>query len=229
MEAEKIPASSNNLSLHTACTGNMIGVEIKTYREDTALKIEAPQENKIIVELTQEDMNELDITYEEMDYGNIETRRVIWTILDRARHTLSRDIDPSGRMLIETVPTAQGGCVIFFTVLGKEIKTANFRRMMQIRKEPTAFTYVFDSLDTLTRCAAQLRRAEPILPKSSLFLLDGQYRLSVRSELPPHRFKAVLSEYGTPCPDGELSLAFLQEHGKLLADGDAIEKLTIGL
>ena len=52
------------------------------------LRIEAPQENRIVVELTCADMRELDITYEEMDYGNVETRRVIWTILDRARASL---------------------------------------------------------------------------------------------------------------------------------------------
>ena len=69
----------------------MIKVEVK--QEGIALKIEAPQENRIVVELTSADMTELDITYEEMDYGNIETRRVIWTILDRARAVLRRDID----------------------------------------------------------------------------------------------------------------------------------------
>ena len=41
--------------------------------------------------------------------------------------------------------------------------------------------------------------------------------------------KTLLAEYGTPCADGELPDAFLREHGKLLAEKDAIEKLTIGL
>ena len=92
-------------------------IEIEREQGDTALKIVSPQENKIVIELTNADMTELDITYEEMDYGNIETRRVIWTVLDRARHALSRDIDPSGKMLIETVPAPDGGCVLYITVL----------------------------------------------------------------------------------------------------------------
>lgn len=61
------------------------------------MKIEAPEENKIVVRLTADDMTKLHITYEEMDYANIETRRVIWTLLDEARRELGRDIDPSGR------------------------------------------------------------------------------------------------------------------------------------
>ena len=52
-------------------------------------------------------MDALNITYEQMDYSNIETRRVVWTLLDRAGHELKRDIDPSGRMIIEAVPAGR--------------------------------------------------------------------------------------------------------------------------
>lgn len=86
------------------------------------MKIEAPEENKIVVRLTADDMTKLHITYEEMDYANIETRRVIWTLLDEARRELGRDIDPSGRMLIEALPAREGGCVLQFTVLEQEHK-----------------------------------------------------------------------------------------------------------
>lgn len=192
------------------------------------MKIEAPQENKIVVELTAGDMTELDITYEEMDYGNIETRRVIWTILDRARHTLCRDIDPSEKMLIETIPTSDGGCMICFTVLSREIKSAHFRHSLRINKEQTAFTYAFDNLRDLTNCAVRLRESGTALPKSSLFLLDGTYLLHLQSTLPSGHYKALLSEYGTSFGDGAHSGRFLREHGKLLAENDAIEKLTLG-
>ena len=45
------------------------------------MKINSPAEDRIIVDLTDEDLRELDITYEDMDYSTIETRRVIWTVL----------------------------------------------------------------------------------------------------------------------------------------------------
>ena len=56
------------------------------------MKIKAQTDNRICIELTQEDMLELDITYEELDYSNIETRRVLWTLLDEARLKLGRNI-----------------------------------------------------------------------------------------------------------------------------------------
>ena len=193
------------------------------------MKIEAPQENKIVVELTRADMTELDITYEEMDYGNIETRRVIWTILDRARAVLRRDIDPSEKMLIETVPTAEGGCVLYFTVLGRTLHLTGSRSCLRMRKESASLLYVFRSLADLTACAAHLRRMRQTPFRSDLYRIRERYCLRVQADLPCRNIRMLLSEYGENCADGTMQAAWLREHGKLLAEGDAIEKLTIGL
>lgn len=83
------------------------------------MKIESPTGNKIIVELSEQDMLELDITYEELDYSTSETRRVIWTLLDRAGKQLGRAIDPTKRMMIEALPCRDGGCTVCFTILGE--------------------------------------------------------------------------------------------------------------
>ena len=44
------------------------------------MKIQAPAENRITIELSARDMDALNITYEQMDYSNIETRRVHLTL-----------------------------------------------------------------------------------------------------------------------------------------------------
>ena len=86
------------------------------------MQINSPSENRITVELTAPDMRELDITYEEMDYASIETRRVIWTVLDAAGKQLGRELDLSRRMLIEASPLAGGGCALTFTLLDTAVK-----------------------------------------------------------------------------------------------------------
>ena len=58
------------------------------------MQINSPAENRIVVELSAQDMIELDITYEDMDYSAIETMRVIWTLLDAAGKYLGRELDP---------------------------------------------------------------------------------------------------------------------------------------
>lgn len=190
------------------------------------MKIEAPQENKIIVELTTDDMSELDITYERMDYSNIETRRVIWTLLDRARQTLGRDIDPSGKMLIEALPKPSGGCVIYFTVLDDGIRAAGRRNVFQIRKEHI-LSFDFDTVDTLTSCAEAVNVSGETLPKSSLYEWGGKYRLIVSSDCQQQRLKLLFSEFCSDCGSGNLNAEFTKEHWRLLAEDDAIQKLTM--
>ena len=191
------------------------------------MKIEAPQENKIVVELTAQDMAELDITYEELDYRNIETRRVIWTILDRVRTTLQRDIDPSGKLLIESIPTPDGGCVLFFTV--PQETTVDLRQVLRIQKQPPYLLCTLDTPEALFRLAHHLRQAVHPLPQSSLYLWEKRYVLLLQNCASPQICRMILSEYGMLCADNMLAPAVLREHGKLLAEQNAVEKLTIGL
>jgi len=198
------------------------------------LKIEAPQENKIIVELTDNDMSELGITYDQMDYSNIETRRVIWTLLDRARQTLGRDIDPSGKMLIEALPGPSGGCFIYFTVMESDSCGGGAKSLAQVKRENAAATYEFKSLDALMDCAEAIALSGAGLPKSELYESGGKYRLSVFAENAPDftwpdatpELKRFFTEYNGVKFDGRLFYEFTKEHWTLLAESNALEKLT---
>jgi len=213
------------------------------------LKIEATQENKIIVELTESDMLELGITYDQMDYSNIETRRVIWTLLDRARQTLGRDIDPSGKMLIEALPGLRGGCVIYFTVLEGDMRPCGSKSLVQVKKESAVATYEFASLDALMDCAEAIRHSGACLPKSDLYVCGGRYRLSVFAECPAAcdpqacdrpfcgsqftgdwrapELRRFFGEYGGERLDGRMFFEFTKEHWRILAEGNALEKLSL--
>ncbi|HOD02997.1 MAG TPA: adaptor protein MecA, partial [Clostridiales bacterium] len=101
------------------------------------MKIELHNEDKIVVQLTSMDLKTLDITYEDMDYANIETRRVIWTLLDEARRVLGKDISTTERMLIEALPSEDGGCVLYFTVLPSSgCENSGKRLVMKKEAEP---------------------------------------------------------------------------------------------
>ncbi len=81
------------------------------------IKIKALSDEKISVTLTENDMRDFDITYDELDYSNIETRRVIWTILDEAARVLGKRVNIENRLLIQAAPTDDGGCFLEFTQL----------------------------------------------------------------------------------------------------------------
>ena len=124
--------------------------------------------NKIVAELTKQDMQELDITYDQMDYSNIETRRVIWTVLEKLRQFSGRDIDPSGNLLIEAVAGRDGGCVLCFTVSEQERGTRKISPPV-LTKNESGIIYEFESLNTLLDMIKNVGR-DNLAPDSRIFL-----------------------------------------------------------
>lgn len=72
-------------------------------------------DNKLKITLTNEDMESLDITCEEIDYDeDTGTRRMIWDILDRAKHETG--FDAAGEKIsIKVHPDKSGGCLMYVT------------------------------------------------------------------------------------------------------------------
>ena len=187
------------------------------------MKIEAPAENRIIIELSAEDMSALNIPYEEMDYSNIETRRVVWTLLDKAGHVLNRDIDPSGRMVIEAVPASCGGCVLKFTLYHSDTEYAHCTRAT-VHRDNSLFVCEFSSLDDIMDAAVSLP-GELTFGSSEIYELDGKYRLLFRPLCNGARCRLLLSEFGHELPNASLSAADTREHWRCVIKSDALAKL----
>lgn len=184
------------------------------------MKILAPAENRITIELSARDMDALNITYEQMDYSNIETRRVVWTLLDRAGHELKRDIDPSGRMIIEAVPAGRGGCILKFTLCADGSRSV---RTPSIKKGENTAVYEFCSLDAVMDAAHVLGgRCE----SGGLYESEGRYRL-LMDESPADAPEHILSEFGTPI-DSPFSASHTREHWRCISESDALKRLFGG-
>lgn len=183
------------------------------------MQINSPSENRIIVELTAPDMLELDITYEEMDYASIETRRVIWTVLDAAGKQLGKELDLSRKMLIEASPLADGGCALIFTLLDTAVRA---RRPMLI-KQAGNLICEFESLDGLFAAAEQCRT--DCRTQSSLYENGGRYRLVISSPFELHSLEHRLCEFAICRKCENLEAEFTREHWTLLAENNALESL----
>ncbi len=137
------------------------------------MKIEADGEEKISVTLTEADMQELDITYEEMDYSNIETRRVIWTILDEARRVLGKNIDIDNRLLVQVSPADCGGCIIRFTQSNVKANISGKRLIMKKDCEPILFRAL--DTDSFIECMGILDEIRASSQSVELFRFDDEY------------------------------------------------------
>ncbi len=183
------------------------------------MKINSPADNRITVDLTEQDMAELDITYEEMDYSTIETRRVIWTLLDEAGKALGKELDPSRRMIIEAIPKSEGGCVLNFTLLDSKRRISPQKHLL--RKPCECIICEFDRLETLYRAAESCR----ISGESSLYESGGKYRLILSGMCDAADIARIFSEFAKIINCDTLACEHTKEHWKLLAEGNAIRKL----
>ena len=187
------------------------------------MKINSPAEDKIIVDLTEQDMLKLDITYEDMDYSTIETRRVIWTLLDEAGKFLGRELDPSRRMIIEAMPKSEGGCVLSFTILDGRKKYLPKKQFL--KKQSETVLCEFDGADTLMK-AAECLKSICFKGKSSLYESGGKYRLIVSSAEDIPKIKTCLSEFGLAESCDALACDFIKEHWRELVSENALERLV---
>lgn len=182
------------------------------------MKIIAQTDNRICIELTREDMEELDITYDELDYANIETRRVLWTLLDEARHELGRNICLTQRLLIEAVPDHDGGCSIFFTVMEQtEGKNQSKQLIKGIRQRIVCTS---DKIDNIGKLSKALSGLGGIL-KSELYGNGGKYRLIIQMEsVFTGDINAVICEF---CDiEDDSVIPYTYEHWKRLMSPDAV-------
>lgn len=174
----------------------------------TDLDIQNIGTNKFIVGLSRADMEQLDITYDKMDYSNIETRRVIWTILDRVRRRTGKDVDPSGNLMIEAAPDSSGGCFLMFTVPSSKKKTGTV-----ISKNSGTQIFEFDNADNLLDMLSAVR-----YKKSDwrIFTDGRKYRTELSAETAT-ACRRILEEYGRFVGRDSITCAATHEHWKELS------------
>ncbi len=170
------------------------------------MNIQPIGKNKVLVELSYEDMCELDITYDEMDYSQIETRRVIWTILQRIRQNTGTDIDPTGSLLIEAVADSAGGCVLCFTV--REKKSLN--EPLRLSKVSDSVIYEFQNENALLDMLFTLKKKSGI-QSGKIYENKNRFRLLLKVR-PCVQERQILDEYGKCMSKNSLTQAFTEEH-----------------
>ena len=136
------------------------------------MKIESRGEETVVVELTAEDMREMDITYEALDYRSVETRRVIWTILDRVKRSLGRSPETDGRLLIEAAPSEDGGCVLCFSGAPADGKV---KKRMILKKEDEPLVFQALDADAFLTARELLKENVDRLRRWETYRLNGAY------------------------------------------------------
>lgn len=112
------------------------------------------------------------ITYEEIDYGNIGTRRLLWALQGEIQKKYGYTIPLSGKVLIEVIKEREDSIRICFSSLPE--KSGDGNSVKQLVKSSTCPVIAeFSNLEEMLFAVSLL---EPNI-KSSLFEKNGKYRI----------------------------------------------------
>ena len=184
------------------------------------MRVEELTTEALLVELSGDDMKDLNITYDQMDYADVETRRVIWTVLSRANHALGRSFDASGRLTVEAMRRGADGCVLLFT---RQTLPPHAKRCY-LRRSGGFLTAQFASLDAVYACAEALDFAGD-KTESRLYRRQNKYRLLVRQTAGANRLRQCLNEFGAIVGESEAIALHTAEHWDCLIEANALEAL----
>lgn len=194
------------------------------------LKLELISSDKLRILFDNNDMTRLDINFTNLDYKNKKTRKIFWDAIGAAKKETG--FDPTGsKLLIEAFPEKDGGLSLYVTkLINNKITTSDLSCC-----EAPGNTYILsfacsnDLLDAVHLfCDNELKIIE-----SSLYEYDNALYLifSVRDtdddKLLDNLFLA-LSEYSVK-EDNYYLEAFLKEHGAVISEEYAIQKMLSGI
>lgn len=179
-------------------------------------------EHKLKVILTKEELLRFDLCYEELDYRAEHTKKLLSDILLRAR-SLSGFDPTDSKLFIEVYPDSLGGCIFYFTALPD---TEPEEVSEQVVPRPVVFC--FEELDVLIEACTRLFRLYcHRIYKSSIYRLGDSYRLVVYPlDSTDSVTVAFLQEYGRLVGEGHLLAAYVEEHGKPIVEGNAIDTIS---
>lgn len=185
------------------------------------MKIEILDRQTVKIVLSEMDMEELAITYEEMDYSRPETRKLIMRLLNRVRDKTNMDFT-GGKLFIEAFPSQEGGCILYLNLIEKPAsKTAT-----QGFSAPLIFQ--IGSLEELHKvCEKLFTRYHHLILKSSLYQSEQGYTLMLYSYYKlDEKLIAIVKEHGDLLGKGNIQKCLVEEHQRLLVKDKAIETIA---
>ncbi len=189
-------------------------------------------EHKLKIIMEKEDLKNFELCADDLDYGNTETKRMLWTLLSEAKRELGFDTD-GYRILVQLFPSRDGGCELFITKtdsfpsLHTDGQIYDKRSGEASETEERVGVFRFERMDHLLAVCRRLRAIGYAEPSEAYISDEGRYYLFLNGLSPigflvPDEFSFV-GEYGTNESEA-LTRGFLSEHGRMICE-KAVERL----
>lgn len=210
------------------------------------MKIEKISETQVKFILSKTDLDERNIKINELAYGSEKTHRLFQEMMRQA-HTECNFDSENTPLMVEAMPVGRSHVVIVVTKISDTIEEerplnlfpkAHNNDLFKTNglQEPTVHIpaaesiaiFSFGQLDDATLAAKRLH--DYFMGQSRLYKNDNRYYLVVQEEAHAayamFEAEAVLHEYGEKHMVNGLGEHYLAEHGELMIEQQAIEKLA---
>ena len=158
-------------------------------------------EYRVEVELAPAEMERLGVSFESLDWGNIDTRRAVWSVLDALRED-GVSLDLSGKVLIEA-DRGPGSVRLRFSVLPQRGSPYSAKSLV---KSGNALLLRGETEPDALKASRLFKDADVRVYRSG-----GAYFLLVRGSYTPVQLRAA-AEFCEPARPSAVTAAYIEEH-----------------
>ncbi len=162
------------------------------------------------------------ISYEEIDYKNIETRRFLWSIAGDITAQSGVRVPLSGKILIEVIKDGNDIYRICFSSLGSPLCDEKSVKQL-VKAQSSPFIAEFSDIEYVLKSLPRLN----IKYNGSLFEKDGKYRM-IFEGYPADREEifSAICEFTEHIDFSRLEIAKCRENWNCIIPENAVKKLT---
>lgn len=178
-------------------------------------------EKRLLIALSREDMDFLDLTFNQLHWKNDYSREIIKNLLLKAESEVGF-ASSDKKLLIEAIPQSSG-CFVIVTLLSNEISKP--RKIYKIKDNSKPFTFFFNDVDSLFALIERIYNKSLSFTDSSILELNNSYYMIFYVNGPiSSRLLAIISEYGKLVGSDAVFAARVFEKSNVLVKNHAVEE-----
>ena len=184
------------------------------------MNIEQIDTSRIIISLADKDMEQFSVTFETLSLDELHSREVLKELLNYA--SIKTGVSFNDKKILIEAMQYEHGCILLIT-----FNDNKKRKIYRIKRCIDSYIFTFGSVEDFLSCIKAVYNIKDNKFLSSAFVYNGFYYLSIQSASAlKNKYLRTISEFCLQTNRGNICLASLREHAKLLSDKNAIE--TIG-
>ena len=168
------------------------------------MTFETLNDNVMLIELSREEMEKLHITYESLNDSNEETQIALKTLLSKI--DTEKRISKDEKLLVEAMPTENGGCFFILTF------TYRKKKRYKVKRNESSFIFRAENINDFLDFISTARKNTEYQQVCEAYKLKNNYYLFIPDDI--RKLNHLVTEYGEKTEN--ICHEWLKEHGENL-------------